>query len=137
MDENRAPAIDRLSERQRQCLELVAKGYTSKEIGRQLGLSPSTIDSHVSGALERLNMSDRGEASRLVRESQKLNRSAMPTGEASGRSPLRLPPLGGVENNLSPRRRVWHIVQIALIGIMGMTAAVITIAGLVNLFSGR
>jgi DNA-binding CsgD family transcriptional regulator len=140
MDENRSSAIARLSERQRQCLELVAQGFTSKEIGRQLGLSPSTIDAHLSGALDRLNLSDRAEAARRFRESQHV-RHVTPQQtqvvELAERSSFRLPPLGGQVNNLSARRRVWHIVQIALMGIMGMTAAVVTIAGLVNLFSGR
>jgi DNA-binding CsgD family transcriptional regulator len=137
MDEDRVLALDRLSDRQRQCLGLVADGYTSKEIGRQLSLSPSTIDSHVRSALTVLNMSDRIVASRFLRESQKSGFIEMPTTHAGDRSLFRLPPLGGSVNNLSARRRIWHIVQIALIGIMGMTAAVITIAGLVNLFSGR
>jgi DNA-binding CsgD family transcriptional regulator len=141
MNEPRAHALARLSERQRQCLGRVAQGYTSKEIGRQLGLSPSTVDNHVRSALERLNMSDRSEAARLFRESQDTSALAataaplaIPT-DFSSQSVFSLPPLGGRTNNLSVRRRVWHIVQIALIGIMGMTAAVITIAGLVNLFS--
>jgi DNA-binding CsgD family transcriptional regulator len=140
MNEPRAHLLARLSERQRQCLARVAQGYTSKEIGRQLGLSPSTVDNHVRSALERLNMSDRCEAARLFRENQdaKIAATTVPltlASDFSSHSVFSLPPLGGRENSLSVRRRVWHIVQIALIGIMGMTAAIITIAGLVNLFS--
>lgn len=137
MDTERLLVLDRLSERQRQCLALIAKGFTSKEIGRQLGLSPSTVDNHVRGALQRMNMSDRGEAARLFLKNSDLEKSEAPTVASflMHRSLLRLPPLGGSPNNLSGRRRAWHIVQIALIGVMGMTAAVMTIAGLVNLFS--
>lgn len=137
MNEVRTVAMDRLTERQRQCLELVADGYTSKEIGRQLQLSPSTIDNHVRAAMTLLNVSARAEASRFFRQSQQLGLVEMPVAEAIRHSPFWLPPLGGRVNTLSARRRVWHIVQIALAGIMGMTAAVVTIAGLVNLFSER
>lgn len=140
MDEMDTSLRSRLSMRQRQCLELVGQGYTSKEIGRQLGLSPSTVDSHVRSALERLNMSDRAEAARLFQRGHQSSVEPVPLmrmPDPAPRSLFSLPPLGGHVNNLSVRRRVWHIVQIALIGIMGMTAAVITIAGLVNLFSKR
>jgi DNA-binding CsgD family transcriptional regulator len=140
MDVFNKPSRSRLSTRQRQCLDRVGQGYTSKEIGRQLGLSPSTVDSHIRAALERLNMSDRAEAARFVNLGRDLEVDKEPAVVATDpvpRSFFRLPPLGGSVNDLSTRRRVWHIVQIALMGIMGMTAAVITIAGLVNLFSGR
>lgn len=140
MDETLQSPRVRLSERQRQCLELVGEGHTSKEIGRRLGLSPSTVDNHIRSALERLNVSNRATAVRAMR-AMRATGSADGTARAASAidlrsfSPFALPPLGGAVNNLSSRRRVWHIVQIALFGIMGMTASVITIAGLVNLFS--
>lgn len=54
-----------LSERQRQCLALVACGYTSKEIARELGLSPSTIDNHLAQAVMRLGCSSRAVAAKI------------------------------------------------------------------------
>lgn len=135
MEQSPQALFNRLSERQRQCLGLVAQGFTSKEIGRQLGLSPSTVDNHIRSALERLNMSDRMAAARAVRAMTADGEQQTSGTDTPAPSLFALPPLGGTINSLSVRRRVWHIVQIALIGIMGMTAAVITIAGLVNLFS--
>jgi DNA-binding CsgD family transcriptional regulator len=55
-----------LSRRQHQCLRLVGKGLTSKEIARQLGLSPSTVDNHVRLAMDKLNVANRMEAADLV-----------------------------------------------------------------------
>jgi DNA-binding CsgD family transcriptional regulator len=137
MDETLPTARARLSERQRQCLDLVGQGFTSKEIGRQIGLSPSTVDNHIRAALERLGMTDRASAARAMSALTAGDDGASARPEATAPLPsfFALPPLGGAVNRLSARRRVWHIVQIALLGIMGMTAVVITISGLVNLFS--
>lgn len=134
MDEIESTRQSRLSRRQLQCLELVAQGYTSKQIGRTLSLSPSTVDNHIRGALERLNFSDRATAARALR-AEALGGDRVYKPPSPHPAMLKLPPLGGTINTLSARHRVWHIVQIALLGIMGMAAAVITIAGLVNLFS--
>ena len=141
MDENRGAAnifaLTRLSAQQRACLRLVAEGQTSKEIARVLTLSPSTVDSHVRAAIDRLGVRDRASAARAL---MAYEQNQTPSVEVSSdrmerRSLLSLPPLGGVRNDLSIRRRMYHVVQIAMLGIMGMAAAVVTIAGLVNLFN--
>jgi FixJ family two-component response regulator len=44
--------FDRLTLRQKDCLRLVAQGYTSKEIGRELGISYSTVDNHLLAATQ-------------------------------------------------------------------------------------
>jgi DNA-binding CsgD family transcriptional regulator len=137
MDDVPAHIQVRLSERQRECLELVGQGLTSKEIARKLNLSPSTVDNHVRSALERLSIDDRRAAARILQEQR--TPVAQTTGppqsyEKEPFSLFALPPLGGRLNQLSMHRRAWHIIQIALMGVMGMTAVIITIAGLVNLF---
>lgn len=135
-----APA-DRLSERQRECLVLVHQGLTSKEIGRSLGLSPSTVDNHIRAALERLGVDNRAAAARLA----VWQPDAVPLPRAvSGPSPgpgagfaalAAFPPLGGSPNRLSVRRRVYHVVQIALFSTMSLAAITTTIAGLVHLLN--
>jgi DNA-binding NarL/FixJ family response regulator len=50
-----------LSERERQVLELVARGQSNVEIGRQLGLSPKTIARHRERIMKRLKMHSRTE----------------------------------------------------------------------------
>jgi DNA-binding NarL/FixJ family response regulator len=43
---NTRRAIPRLTPRERQVLSLVAHGYTSKQIGEKLGISPRTAETH-------------------------------------------------------------------------------------------
>ena len=54
--------IERLTRRQREILELVAKGLTNEDIGKVLGLSYTTVRSHVTGILATLEVSNRTEA---------------------------------------------------------------------------
>jgi len=54
--------IDSLSPRQFEILVHVARHLSSREIGRILGLSVSTVDSHVATALQRLGLASRREA---------------------------------------------------------------------------
>lgn len=58
-----------LSQRQREILRHVADGETDKQIARNLGLSPRTVEMHVSGALKALHSANRAEAvHRALRE---------------------------------------------------------------------
>ncbi len=51
-----------LSPREKQCLTYVARGMSSKEIARSLGLSPRTVDLHIARAAKRLGAANRIEA---------------------------------------------------------------------------
>ena len=51
-----------LSARERQVIELVAKGKTNREIARQLSISERTVDRHVSNILLKLNLPTRSAA---------------------------------------------------------------------------
>jgi DNA-binding NarL/FixJ family response regulator len=51
-----------LSAREREVLELVAKGNSNREIGAALGISEATVKCHVSVILMRLSASDRTQA---------------------------------------------------------------------------
>ncbi len=42
-------------------LRLIARGYTYKEVGRDLGISVKTVESHVSSVLRKLQLSTRHE----------------------------------------------------------------------------
>ena len=48
--------------RQAQILGLVAQGMTDKQVARELGLSPRTVEMHVALALRALNCANRAEA---------------------------------------------------------------------------
>ena len=58
--------VARLSQGQIECLLLVNRHHSSKEIAAQLGISPHTVDQRIRGALEKLGVERRGEAARMV-----------------------------------------------------------------------
>ena len=58
--------VERLSQGQIDCLLLVDRHHSSKEIAALLGISPHTVDQRIRGALEKLGVERRGEAARLV-----------------------------------------------------------------------
>jgi two-component system response regulator NreC len=57
-----------LSERERQILKLVAKGFTSKEIAERLVISPSTVHSHRTNIMHKLEFKTRHELVRYARQ---------------------------------------------------------------------
>lgn len=60
------PPQKALSPRQRQILQLIAKGYSNKEIARELDLSIATVKVHVVGLLRAINARNRSEAAALA-----------------------------------------------------------------------
>jgi DNA-binding NarL/FixJ family response regulator len=51
--------LDQLSTREREVLRLIARGYTYKELARELSISVKTVESHVSAVLRKLQLSSR------------------------------------------------------------------------------
>jgi NarL family two-component system response regulator LiaR len=58
-DLNSAGAIDQISPRELEVLELISCGLGNKEIGEQLFISERTVKTHVTHLLEKLNLRDR------------------------------------------------------------------------------
>ena len=58
--------VARLTEGQIECLLLVDRHYSSKEIASKLGISPHTVDQRIRGALDKLGVERRGDAARIV-----------------------------------------------------------------------
>jgi two-component system nitrate/nitrite response regulator NarL len=54
--------VDRLSPREREILQFIARGQSNKEIARALDLSESTVKIHVQNMLRKLNLSSRVQA---------------------------------------------------------------------------
>jgi DNA-binding NarL/FixJ family response regulator len=60
----RDPELDLLTNREREVLRLLARGYAYKEIAAELFISVKTVETHVSSVLRKLQMSNRYELSR-------------------------------------------------------------------------
>jgi DNA-binding NarL/FixJ family response regulator len=58
--------IDALTARQREILELVAKGYSNARIAKDLFLSESTVKQHLRATYKILGVNDRKEAAKLI-----------------------------------------------------------------------
>ena len=54
-----APGPETLSERELLVLKMTARGFTSREIGEQLGISPHTVDTYRSRLMEKLGLEHR------------------------------------------------------------------------------
>ena len=48
--------VDPLSEREREILQLIAEGYTSREIAKRVGLKPKTVENHRARIMEKLGV---------------------------------------------------------------------------------
>lgn len=152
MDEQK---LARLTDRQKDCLRLVGQGFTSKEIGRLLDLSPSTVDNHVTGAVHAIEAPNRGAAARAllaIEARQNLPRHSAGLAEdaavsktsadrevesrgPSGASLLSLPPVGGKRNDLDGTSRSLRILQVAVVAASVAIALTIMVAGLFRTFS--
>jgi DNA-binding NarL/FixJ family response regulator len=58
---NGSPALDPLSERERDIIQLLALGYTNQEIGGKLFISVRTVDTHRAHIMRKLQLGTRAE----------------------------------------------------------------------------
>jgi two-component system response regulator NreC len=56
-----SPALACLSEREVDVMRLLALGYSNKEVGRRLFISPRTVDSHRAHVMQKLRFTNRSE----------------------------------------------------------------------------
>ena len=62
------PSSTTLTPREREVLQLIARGYRYKEIAARLHLSVKTVEAHVSSVLRKLQLSSRHELTRWAQE---------------------------------------------------------------------
>jgi NarL family two-component system response regulator LiaR len=67
-----APALDQLTERETDVLRLLAQGQSNQEIAVNLSISTTTVRSHVSNILMKLNVSNRTQAALAAQERKLL-----------------------------------------------------------------
>jgi DNA-binding NarL/FixJ family response regulator len=64
--------LDRLSEREREVMRLIARGYAYKEVASELFISIKTVETHVSSVLRKLQLSSRHELTRWATDRRLL-----------------------------------------------------------------
>ena len=57
-----ASQLEQLTDRERQILQLLAAGWTNREIGAEIGLTAGTVKNQVARILSKLNVTDRTQA---------------------------------------------------------------------------
>ncbi|CAH1231379.1 Transcriptional regulatory protein DegU [Paenibacillus allorhizoplanae] len=62
------PALSELSKREMEILERIAEGHTNAQIGARLNISAKTVANYVSMILNKLQVEDRNEASRILQD---------------------------------------------------------------------
>ena len=60
--------LDQLTAREREVLRLIARGYTYREVARELFISVKTVETHVSSVLRKLQLSSRHQLTRWATE---------------------------------------------------------------------
>ena len=63
---NTSPEIAKLTTREQEVLQLIAKGYSNREIAEELYITERTVKNHVNSILRQLNLRDRTQAAIFV-----------------------------------------------------------------------
>ncbi|MEO0032848.1 MAG: hypothetical protein RIS94_2606 [Pseudomonadota bacterium] len=130
----------RLTQRQSDCIALVARGFSSKEIARELGISPSTVDNHVASAMHLFGFSSRAAIGRWYLDYRESATTAEVVGEAAAVTEssdsqsyfrVAIPTLGGIRNSLSMKERLFAIGQVMIVATMVTSAAASFVLGLI------
>ncbi len=74
IDTKAPPPTELLSEREREVLSEVAKGYTNQQIADTIGLSVKTVESYRARLMKKLNLKSRADLVRLAIEMGELGR---------------------------------------------------------------
>ncbi len=64
--------LDRLTEREREVMRLIARGYAYKEVARELFISVKTVETHMSSVLRKLQLSSRHELTKWASDRRLL-----------------------------------------------------------------
>lgn len=149
LDEVRHRAEEvRLTARQSDCVALVARGFSSKEIARELGISPSTVDNHIATAMHQYGFSNRNAVARWYRETfaaagESAGTAITPDaqmadpGNIGARVMVGTIPMGGIRNSLSLKERILSVAHVSILSIMATSAAVTFVLGLIFLLKLR
>lgn len=66
LDDALSSLTTKLSQRETDVLKLVARGYADKEVAVRLGISPSTVDTHVRAIFRKFSVNSRAQLRRVI-----------------------------------------------------------------------
>lgn len=100
--------LEMITDRQRAVLDLVVQHWTSKEIARELGISPNTVDQRINAVRTKLGARDRAETARLYAELNGISGISGPAQAFDSMKPVvqRLVRPAGFEPT-APRLGIW------------------------------
>lgn len=144
-----------LTPRQMQVLEMIACGMSSKEIARELGVVPKTVDRHVEAISEHLGTKTRVAAAMLYKEAASASWVELPmgttrlaVGPASSadqdpadlrrdheRSWWSLPKLGGERRKRSFGEIGFDTLKVSAFGLIILLALLLLATGLMHFFA--
>ncbi|MEE9205563.1 MAG: response regulator transcription factor, partial [Acidimicrobiia bacterium] len=58
------PELDLLTDREREVLRLIARGYAYKQVATRMSISVKTVETHMTAVLRKLQLSNRHELAR-------------------------------------------------------------------------
>ena len=123
---------ERLTSRQEACIALVAEGRSSKEIARELGISPSTVDNHIAAAIQVVGSSNRTALANWYTQKRESEQPQLVAKlEAAYPRPnkmvITLPAMGGIRNSLSLMERVFTVLQVMTVSIMAASSLILIV----------
>ncbi len=143
-----------LTPRQADCIELVRRGLTAKQIAHQLGISHRTVEQHIATVMDILQVNNRLAAVARLQEIEREHEGTSPkfmldpnaelvdfsnafiqapplrTSAKSALSQSIFPPLGGSRNDTPKVRRLIWMVRIAAVATMLSCLVFLTVLGL-------
>lgn len=148
--------IDQLTPRQLECLRLVNRGLSSKEIAKELGISYHTVDDHLKHAIDTLGVRTRFDASRLLNEHENtppvlgtqppdvdlpVTEPSEPHPDRSNAQPwwakLPLRRTGGRSNDLTIVQRFAWVIILAVALLFGLSQFANIMAVVLSIAQGR
>ena len=64
MTEPLDPELDQLTQREKEVMRLIARGFAYKQVASKLDISIKTVETHVSAVLRKIQLSNRHELTR-------------------------------------------------------------------------